>query len=139
MLQKFLACYLFEDLVKYAMPRRDGGKKSPAETINDRIKHVRLALGLSQAKFCRGIPLTSGHYAEIELGNRKVNQRTIKLLTSSYGVNEDFLKTGRGEVFTTTPDPKLEELIRLFNDLPSDFQSFILRQIKELKKLHKGI
>ena len=118
------------------MPGKECGKKSP-ETTNSRIKKVRLALRLSQAEFCRGIPLTSGHYAEIELGNRRVNLRTIKLLVSSYGVNENFLKNGEGNMFDNTPDPRLEELIRLFNDLPKNFQDYILREIKELKKLHK--
>ena len=117
------------------MPEKKAVKKD-AETVNDRIKKVRLALGLSQAKFCRVIPLTRGHYAEIELGNRQVNQRTIKLLAASYGVNEGFLKTGKGEMFDTTPDPRLEEMIRLFSGLPEDFQNFVLGQIKELKKLH---
>ena len=115
------------------MPEKDSDKNS--ETINDRVKQVRLAMGLSQAKFCRGIPLTSGHYAEIELGNRKVNQRTVKLLASSYGVNEGFLKTGEGMMFDTSPDPKLEELLRLFDTLPSNFQNFVIRQIKDLKNL----
>jgi len=117
------------------MPKKKAVKKD-AETVNDRIKQVRLALGLSQAKFCRIIPLTRGHYAEIELGNRKVNQRTLKLLTASYGVNEGFLKTGKGTMFDTRPDPKLEELTRLFSGLPVNFQNFVLSQIKELKKLH---
>ena len=117
------------------MPGKEG-KKNEEETVNARIKQVRLALKLSQVKFCRGIPLTSGHYAEIELGNRKVNQRIIKLLAASYGVNEGYLKTGEGAMFGTSPDPKLEELIRLFRDLPSNFQDYILREIKELKKLH---
>ena len=118
------------------MTKKEGGKNA-IETVNDRIKQVRLALKLSQAKFCRGIPLTSGHYAEIELGNRKVNQRTIKLLSSSYGVNEGFLKTGKGAMFDTSPDPKLQELIRLFRDLPPSFQDYVLREIKELKKLYQ--
>ena len=123
-------------MLEWAMPGKESGKIG-AETVNDRIKQVRLALKLSQAKFCRGIPLTSGHYAEIELGNRKVNQRTIKLIAASYGVNEGFLRTGEGGMFDTSPDPKLEELIRLFSSLPVNFQDYILRQIKDLKKLHR--
>ena len=90
----------------------------------------------ARVTFCRGIPLTSGHYAGIELGNRKVNQRIIKLPASSYGVSEGFLKTGEGNMFDPTPDPRLDELIRLFKGLPVNFQDYVLREIKELKKLH---
>ena len=118
------------------MPGKTGAKNN-IESVNERIKQIRIALKLSQAKFCRGIPLTNGHYAEIESGNRKVNQRTIKLIVTSYGVSESFLKTGEGKMFDTTPDPRLLELISLFNSLPTNFQYYILREIKELKKLHK--
>jgi transcriptional regulator with XRE-family HTH domain len=111
------------------------GKKP--ETINDRVKRVRLELKLSQAKFCKGILLTAGHYAEIELGNRRVNPRMVKLLVAAYGVNETFLKTGKGEIFTRKTDPRLDSMIRIFQELPPDFQDYILRQIEDLEKLHK--
>jgi transcriptional regulator with XRE-family HTH domain len=112
------------------------GKKS--ETVNDRIKRVRLELKLSQAKFCKGIFLTSGHYAEIELGNRRVNLRMIKLIGTIYGVNETFLKTGKGSMFIKETDPKLDNLVRIFQELPPDFQDYILLQIEQLKKItHK--
>ena len=114
---------------------KESGKNN-AESVNDRVKQIRLALKLSQAKFCKGIPLTNGHYAEIESGNRKVNQRTIKLIATSYGVSEQYLTTGEGPMFDTTPDPRLAELISVFNSLPVNFQDYVLHEIKELKKLH---
>jgi transcriptional regulator with XRE-family HTH domain len=116
------------------MPRNDDGKPC-GETVNERIKQVRLALNLPQAKFCRDIPLTNGHYADIELGNRQVNRRIVKLIALAYGASERFLTTGEGEMFDSADDPKLAELIRIFRDLPPNFQDFVLHQIKELKKL----
>lgn len=121
---------------KKGPPGKDPG--GGPETVNDRVKRVRLALKLSQANFCRGIPLTSGHYAGIELGNRKVNSRIVKLIAAAYGVNERFLLTGAGAMFDSEPDPKLIELVRIFRNLPPDFQDYVLREIRELKKLHKG-
>jgi transcriptional regulator with XRE-family HTH domain len=112
--------------------------RTAPETVNDRVKRVRLALKLSQAKFCRGIPLTSGHYAEMELGNRKVTARTVKLIAASYGVSEQYLKTGEGDMFESSVDPRLEELVRIFRELPPDFQDFVLREMKELNKLRRG-
>jgi transcriptional regulator with XRE-family HTH domain len=121
------------------MPRNKVPSGKKPETINDRIKRVRLELKLSQAKFCKGILLTAGHYAEIELGNRRVNPRMVKLLVTVYGVNETFLRTGRGDMFTQTPDPRIDSVIQIFQELPPHFQDYILRQIEELKKLHKKI
>jgi transcriptional regulator with XRE-family HTH domain len=119
------------------MPKDKAVSGKKPETINDRVKRIRLELKLSQAKFCNGILLTAGHYAEIELGNRKVNPRMIKLLVTVYGVNENFLRTGQGELFAKKPDPKLDSIIRIFQELPPDFQDYILLQIEQLKKLHK--
>jgi transcriptional regulator with XRE-family HTH domain len=108
------------------------------ETLHGRVKQVRLALKLSQAKFCKGILLTGGHYAEIELGNRPVNPRMIKLIAVTYGVNEGFLKTGKGKMFDQKPDLKLANMISIFQELPPDFQDYILLQIEQLKKLHRN-
>jgi transcriptional regulator with XRE-family HTH domain len=105
------------------------------QTINERIKKIRKTLGLTQAQFCRGIFLTNGHYAGIELGVRAINERTVKLLATTYGVNENFLKTGEGEMFGRAIDVKLEELTHIFKSLPHNFQDYILRQVRELEKL----
>jgi transcriptional regulator with XRE-family HTH domain len=113
-------------------------KRKPFDTaVNERIKQIRQTLQLSQAKFCKEIFLANGHYAGIELGNRRVNDRTIKLISTIYGVNERFLRTGEGEMFDKTPDYKLAQVARIFQELPADFQDYILQQIEGLKKLNK--
>ncbi|MDR3238349.1 MAG: helix-turn-helix domain-containing protein [Spirochaetia bacterium] len=119
-----------------AKNNKDTGKTGDVN-INARIKQIRTALRLSQAKFCEGIFLTAGHYAEIELGNRRVNERIIKLIAVIYGVNERFLKVGEGAMFDKSPDLKLEKLISIFQELPPDFQDYLMQQIEGLKKLRK--
>jgi transcriptional regulator with XRE-family HTH domain len=108
-----------------------------SETVNDRIKRVRQELKLSQKAFCTGILLSPGHYAEIELNNRAVNERIIKLVATMYHVNENFLRTGEGDIFDETPDQKLQQMISIFQGLPEDYKDYILQQIEQLKKLHK--
>jgi transcriptional regulator with XRE-family HTH domain len=108
-----------------------------SETVNDRLKRVRQELNLSQKAFCTGILLTPGHYAGIELNQRAVNERTIKLVSTIYRVNENFLRTGEGGVFDEIPDQKLQQMISIFQGLPEDYKDYILQQIEELKKLHK--
>jgi transcriptional regulator with XRE-family HTH domain len=111
--------------------------KSGDKAINGRIKQIRQALNLTQIQFSEKILLTGGHYAGIELGNRRVNDRTIKLIVTIFGVNERFLRTGEGEMFDKNPDYKLAQVMRIFQDLPPDFQDYVLQQIEELKKLNK--
>ena len=109
------------------------------ETINDRIKKVRLELGLSQVKFCKEIFLTPGHYAGLELNNRKTNSRIIKLVSVIYNVREEYLKTGNEPMFSKTPDLKLQKILGIFQELPDEYKDYILQQIAELKKLrHKA-
>lgn len=57
-------------------------------SIHERIREIRQALGLSQAKFSKDISISSGYVAGLELGNRKVNDRMIKLICTQYNVNE---------------------------------------------------
>ena len=107
------------------------------ETVNDRIKKVRMELGLSQVKFCREIFLSPGHYAGIELNNREVNKRIIKLVTVIYNVREEYLKTGKEPVFSKAPDLKLQKLIGIFQELPDEYKDCILQQIEQIKKLRQ--
>jgi transcriptional regulator with XRE-family HTH domain len=106
-----------------------------AETINDRIKKVRQELGLSQVKFCREIFLSPGHYAGIELYNREVNKRIIKLVSVIYNVREEYLKTGTEPIFAKKPDLKLQKMTGIFQELPDEYKDYVLQQIDQLKKL----
>lgn len=107
------------------------------ETINDRIKKIRLKLGLSQVKFCKEIFLSPGHYASIELYNREVNSRIIKLISVIYNVREEYLKTGKEPMFSKIPDIKLQKIIGVFQELPDEYKDYILQQIDLIKKLRQ--
>lgn len=63
-------------------------KRVVAMSIHERIREIRQALGLSQAKFAKDIFIFSGYVAGLELGHRKVNDRLIKLICAQYNVNE---------------------------------------------------
>jgi transcriptional regulator with XRE-family HTH domain len=104
-------------------------------TINDRVKQIRKTLGLTQAQFSRGIPLSGSHLAGIETGDRAVNERTVKLLGISYGVSETFLITGEGDMFDRSVDVRTEELTLTFKNLPRSFQDCLLRMARDLRKL----
>lgn len=72
--------------------------------INKRIKELRQALGLSQPAFAQRISISNGYIAAIELGNRRVNDRIIKLVCSEFNVSERWLRTGEGEMFEEPQD-----------------------------------
>jgi len=101
-------------------------------TLNERIKHLRTTLQMSQAEFAKAIFISNGYIAELENANRKVNDRIIHLISLTFGVNEDWLKTGEGNMFFTTPSEKLQRLTSLFNELPPEFQDYVMVQIEQL-------
>lgn len=105
-------------------------------SVNQRIKQVRNVLGLSQAKFAKGISISNGYIAEIELENRKANDRIIKLISSVYGVSEHWLKSGEGEMFTNYPDDEIfKRVSSIFKELRPEFQEYVLQQIDKLLEL----
>lgn len=104
-------------------------------SIHERIREIRQALGLSQAKFAKGISISSGYVAGLELGNRKVNDRMIKLICTQYNVNEACLRDGTGEMFRSASDSRLERIIALFHQLEPAFQDYVLEQTDRLLAL----
>jgi len=104
--------------------------------VHDRIKQIRLALGLSQAKFSKGILLkSSGYYGDVELGKVEVNPRIIELISSIYGASKQWILTGQGEMFDTEPDKVMQEMNIFFSQLNPNFKRYVLDQIKSLLKL----
>jgi transcriptional regulator with XRE-family HTH domain len=100
------------------------------------MKEARLALKLSQRAFAKGIFLKSaGYYGDIETRRLEVNERIIELVSSVYGVNKLWLKTGKGTMFDKKIDSRLEEMTIFFNQLNPHFKGYVLTQIKQLIKL----
>jgi transcriptional regulator with XRE-family HTH domain len=104
-------------------------------SVNQRIKQVRQALRLSQVQFSRVISLSSGYLAGVEVEKRKVNERLVKLICSSFNVNEIWLKTGEGEMFNLNPDENFTKLISLFKELDPKYQAYILKEINLLLEI----
>jgi transcriptional regulator with XRE-family HTH domain len=87
---------------------------------------------MSQAEFAKAIFISNGYIAELESNNRKVNDRIIHLISLTFGVNEDWLKYGEGNIFFTAPSEKFQRLISLFSKLPPQFQDYVMLQIEQL-------
>ncbi|MDR0402167.1 MAG: helix-turn-helix transcriptional regulator [Treponema sp.] len=108
------------------------GKKAAPETINLRIKQVRKALEMSQAAFSRVISLSSGYLAGVEVEKRRVNDRLVKLVCSSFMVNEQWLRTGKGDMFASTDDEMFLRLAGLFRELAPKYRRYMLKEMELL-------
>ena len=67
--------------------------------MNDRVKKIRQESGITQAQFADRIGLSRNYVAMIEIGQREPSDRTISDICREFGVNEEWLRTGKGEMF----------------------------------------
>lgn len=104
-------------------------------SVNQRVKQVRLALNLSQAKFAKAISISNGYIAGIELEHRNVNERIIKLISSTFNVSEEWLKDGTGDMFIDASSEKLKIAMSIFKKLKPEFQDYVLQQIDALLEI----
>jgi transcriptional regulator with XRE-family HTH domain len=98
-------------------------------SINRRVKQVREALHLTQTQFSKVVSLSGGYLAGVELGKRKVNDRLIKLICSSFNVRERWLRSDEGEMFQQGIDEEFTRLASLFRELKPQFKAYVLKEI----------
>ncbi|MCL2185465.1 MAG: helix-turn-helix domain-containing protein [Treponema sp.] len=97
--------------------------------INKRVAEIRKKMELTQEKFAEPLKISSSFQGGIETNHRKVNDRLIKIICLTYGVNETWLKTGKGEMFDTDKDPRLERIIRTFNNFEPQLQDYVMEYL----------
>lgn len=67
--------------------------------FGSRIKEVRNALGLSQLEFASQLGITNAHISAVEAGKGKMSLVLIKMINLIFGVNEEWLLEGCGDMF----------------------------------------
>ena len=80
--------------------------------IGDNIKNVRTTLKLTQQAFAERINLKQGTIASIESNKRNISRQAILVICREFGVNENYLLTGEGEMFIARDDSSLGQLIK---------------------------
>ena len=103
--------------------------------INHRVKELRKAINMTQVSFSRVIALSSGYLAGIETEKRRVNNRLIKLICSSFNVSEQWLLSGIGSMFVSNKDEQIIKLAGLYKELEPLFQDYVIKEIELLLKM----
>lgn len=67
--------------------------------MKDRIKKIRKELDLTQQKFGERIGVKGNTIAQYENGRNEPIDAVISLICREFNVNEDWLRTGKGEMF----------------------------------------
>lgn len=78
--------------------------------MNERMKELRKALGLTQQEFADKIGIVRGNIATYETGKSKPGDAVVSLICREFNVNEEWLRTGNGEMFKAAPSCALDML-----------------------------
>lgn len=105
--------------------------------MNERIKEIRKALGLTQEEFGKRLGIKRNTLSQIENGVNNVTDQVVKLICSEFGIREEWIRTGEGNM--TLPVDREKEIARLTKQLLAEEEdSFKNRFISALAKLDES-
>ena len=86
--------------------------------IGERIKELRKALRMTQTAFADRIGIRQNSVALLEMGRNTPSDQTVAFICREFRVNEDWLRTGAGEMFVPTPASIVDELAEEYHLCP---------------------
>lgn len=102
--------------------------------MHERIKELRKYLNLTQDEFGDRLGVVKSSISNIEKGRHGITDQMIKLMVKEFGVNEDWLRTGDGEMF-----PKFDRadaIAKLADDIMTEVSdSFKSRLVTALAQM----
>lgn len=102
--------------------------------MNTRIKELRKYLNLTQDEFGNKLGIKKSAVSKIEKGENGVTDQMIKLMVKEFGVNENWLRTGEGEMFPEFD--RADAIAKLADDImtevPDSFKSRLVTALAEM-------
>mgnify|MGYP000165457606 FL=1 len=83
--------------------------------IGDRLKRLRKELDLTQEAFASRIGSVQNTITGYESGRRNPSAPVISLICREFDVNEEWLRSGTGEMFAPESNDELEALAKKYN------------------------
>lgn len=105
--------------------------------MNERIKQVRLSAKLSQTEFAEKILVSRSAVCKMESGENSPSEQTVKLICQEFNVNQEWLRTGNGEMFVELS--KDEQISAMLGEIQrSGDENFKYRLVSALCKLSES-
>ncbi len=108
--------------------------------MQERIKELRKALKLTQAKFAERLGVKPNTISQYESGRNEPIDAVISLICREFGVNENWLRNGDGEKFIVPPKSQFDEVAKEFDldDLDKRIMLGYMNLAKEDREVIKG-
>ena len=104
--------------------------------MKDRIKQIRTNSGLNQSDFGKKISISRSAVWKIENGENTPSEQTINIICREFNVNENWLRTGAGDMYKLIPN-KLELYLGEISNGDDDFIKDLIEAYMELDQTSK--
>ncbi len=103
-------------------------------TVNERVREIRKAKKLTLEKFGEKLGVGKTAISSIEHGINGVTDQMIKLMSKEFSVNENWLRTGDGEMFPEFD--RANAIAKLADDImtevPDSFKSRLVTALAQM-------
>lgn len=108
-------------------------------TINERVKTIRLKLGMTQKEMGQRLTLAQTYLSQIEKGDRDVTDKIFKIICLEFNVREEYLRDGIEPIFEENDKTIISELTKQYklNDLDKSIIQIFLELSPEKRELLK--
>jgi transcriptional regulator with XRE-family HTH domain len=107
--------------------------------MKDRVAAIRKALKLRQTEFAKRLGMRSTSLSSIEVGDNTLTEKNIKLICMLFNVDETWLRTGVGEMFSPAASPYETEFFHIYKGLMPETQQALLQFARELLATQKRL
>lgn len=98
--------------------------------MNERLRLIRKQSGLNQQGMADKLSISQTHVSALENGIKNLTDRLIADYCREFGINEEWLRTGEGEMFEQPKTFSLDEKARQYS--LTDLELEIMRNYMEL-------
>ncbi|CEK35725.1 Helix-turn-helix domain protein [[Clostridium] sordellii] len=98
-----------------------------------RLQILRECLGFNQTKFAEILKVSNATVSRIEKNERPLTERLANQISKEFGVNEDWLLNGEGEMFRfTSEDEKITEIMSSIITNNDEFMKKVILTFSQL-------
>jgi len=105
--------------------------------MNERLKMIRSDAGMNQADFAKALGIGQSTLAMMEVGKREILDRHVKTICSIFRVNEEWLRTGNGDMFIEEDNALISQLAKQYN--LDDFSRKFIETYVNLPEAHRAV
>ena len=133
-LRYFIVYEIFSVDLLFVMGYNINKKRGETKKLNERLKKLRKTLDLTQQAFADRIGMKQNTIAQYEMGRTVPSAAIIFSICREFNVNENWLRTGEGEMFVEmSRDEQIETFVG--NLLKNEDDSFKRRLVSGLAAL----